>query len=87
MIGGHADALTLLAAHDHHPIRLVADEIPQRAVDSDRDGIVWLTQQRDLKMKPDDRGPLVGRKNLPLLIDTWVAASREANQDGTSSTT
>lgn len=87
LIGGHADALALLAAHDHHPIRLVADEIPQRAVDSDRDGIVWLTQQRDLKMKPDDRGPVVGRKNLPLLIDAWVAASSEANQDGTGPTT
>jgi hypothetical protein len=87
LIGGHADALALLAVHDHHPILLVADEIPQRAVDSDREGIIWVKRQRDLRMKADDRGPLVDRKGLPDLIHTWEAAFSDANPDGHRSTT
>ena len=87
LIGAHVEALALLASHDHHPILLVADEIPQRAVDSDRDAIIWLKRQRDLKLEAGERGPLVGRMNLPALIDAWATASSDANQDGDGSTT
>ena len=38
LIGADTDALDVLAAHDHRPVPLVAHEIPQRAVESDREG-------------------------------------------------
>ncbi len=87
LIVGHVEALALLAARDQHPVLLVADEIPQRAAESGREGIIWLKQQADLKMKAGDRGPLVDRKNLPELIDSWEAISSDVNQDGNGSTT
>lgn len=87
LIGAHADALDVLAARNHHPILLVAQEIPRRATDSDRDGIIWLKRQRDLKLKAGERGPLVARTNLPGLIHAWEAASIDLYQDGDGPTT
>ena len=40
-----------------------------------------------LTMKAGDVGPLVDRKNLPELIDSWAAVSSDVNQDGNGSTT
>ena len=46
-----------------------------------------MKRQRDLKMKPDERGPLGARQNLPELLRSWDATSVDSSQDGNGLTT
>ena len=58
LIESHAKALALVAERDHYPILIAAQELPQIAIDGERDAIAWEGANRKMTSDGAGSGPL-----------------------------
>ncbi len=76
LIDSHATSLALVAERDHYPIPVVAPELPQIAIESERAAIAWANTHRHPTKGVDGSGPLWSRPGRYEQIDAWHGAGQ-----------
>ena len=72
MIASHGRALRLLAERGHHPIPIVASELPRIGLESERRVVAWAAANRNKARSAGGRGPLWSRLRRDDHIEAWA---------------